>query len=335
MRILFLTNPHEDYLADSLLHGLRSLLGNEVVDYPKCEQLYDNFSKPSQRELYGRGFTLYTGLLPDIQIDRFDIFDKLRNNFFDWVVIGSVWHQSPVLQEIANQFKTTKVAILDGADSPRCYPFAGKWMRSSLSWILRGTNRRMPYFKRECTDDSTLGLVETFTPHCLRKFLINRVRPVPVAFSFPAEKVAIGVVEKTKLFPKHIVDVELLSHIPSAVSSYAFRDEDEYYRDLRASKFGITTKKGGWDCMRHYEIAANMAVPCFRDLDNKPETCAPHGLDRSNCLVYTDWLDLKSQIDNLTSNQFIELQSGAKSWILNNTTLERASQFVLELNSND
>jgi len=37
-------------------------------------------------------------------------------------------------------------------------------------------------------------------------------------------------------------------------------------------------KRGGWDCLRHYEIAAAGAVPCVRQLEGKPSSCAPHGL---------------------------------------------------------
>jgi hypothetical protein len=33
-RILMLFGDSEDYLADSLFHGLRTLLGEDAVDYP-------------------------------------------------------------------------------------------------------------------------------------------------------------------------------------------------------------------------------------------------------------------------------------------------------------
>ena len=72
----------------------------------------------------------------------------------------------------------------------------------------------------------------------------------------------------------HIVDEEVAERM-GAASSHVFEREADYYRDLQASRFGITTKRTGWDCLRHYEIAANGAVPCFRDLDRKPPPLRP------------------------------------------------------------
>ena len=34
-------------------------------------------------------------------------------------------------------------------------------------------------------------------------------------------------------------------------------EQDAYYADYQRSYFGLTYKKGGWDCMRHLEIMAN------------------------------------------------------------------------------
>ena len=44
-------------------------------------------------------------------------------------------------------------------------------------------------------------------------------------------------------------------------TAYAFDDEADYYADLQQSRFGITVKRAGWDCLRHYEQAANGCVP--------------------------------------------------------------------------
>jgi len=47
-------------------------------------------------------------------------------------------------------------------------------------------------------------------------------------------------------------------------------DEAEYKRDYRKAMFGVTRKKAGWDCMRHYEILASGAVPLFLDIQSAP-----------------------------------------------------------------
>ena len=52
---------------------------------------------------------------------------------------------------------------------------------------------------------------------------------------------------------------------------YVYEEEEEYYQGYRDSLFAITKRKGGWDCMRHYEILANGCIPYFVDLDKCPK----------------------------------------------------------------
>ena len=120
---------------------------------------------------------------------------------------------------------------------------------------------------------------------------------------------------KIKDFPLHIVDQEIADklknafHSPIGSNEYHFSTEEEYYQDLRESRYGITTKRAGWDCLRHYELAANGCVLCFRDLDLKPTTCAPHGLNESNCIIYHGFDDLKSKIDKINLSDYAEMQN--------------------------
>jgi hypothetical protein len=86
LNILFLTHPYPNYVPDLLLHGLRKLLGPQVVDYPRKDSLY-------------RGELL--GIAPDDQlcpnifpaddgaIDREDISQKLKANYFKYVICDS------------------------------------------------------------------------------------------------------------------------------------------------------------------------------------------------------------------------------------------------------
>ena len=47
-------------------------------------------------------------------------------------------------------------------------------------------------------------------------------------------------------------------------------DEIGYYKEYQHSRFGLTYKKAGWDCHRHYEILSSGAVPYFTDLAERP-----------------------------------------------------------------
>jgi hypothetical protein len=119
--------------------------------------------------------------------------------------------------------------------------------------------------------------------------------------------------------------------VGGSVTSYAFDSETEYYADLQASKFGITTKRAGWDCLRHYEIAANGCVPCFRDLDKKPSTCAPHGLNETNCIIYSDYEDLMTKINSIDEDQYRQLQAHSLQWIRENTTIKMAKHILRQV----
>lgn len=100
MKILFFTDSHEDYVPDSLLHGLKRLFGSQVVDYPRKDILYKKDDLSKNHKLWGRGFTLYTGLLEDDGADRYDIGQKLEDNFYDLVLIGSIHRQDHFFKKI-------------------------------------------------------------------------------------------------------------------------------------------------------------------------------------------------------------------------------------------
>ncbi|MES2200320.1 MAG: hypothetical protein V4489_09175 [Chlamydiota bacterium] len=85
--------------------------------------------------------------------------------------------------------------------------------------------------------------------------------PFPIQFSVPEAKIVKEIPKKRRDFA-HI--------IPGQFNTYIYSFESGYYRDYQQSYYAITTKKGGWDCLRHYEILANGCIPYFIDLDDCP-----------------------------------------------------------------
>lgn len=302
-RVLFISPGVEDYQADGLFHGLRSLLGADCVEVPKADYMYDSFQR--RGELYGNGFTMY-GLLPDIEVDR------SLDQDFDLVVFGDIWRTYKRYLELEPRFPANRVAVIDGHDRLEVFPY----MRQiSGWWRMPRPYKKHPYFKRELTSWT-------------RPFR-GDIRPI--SFAIPEDKVVAMTPAKAKDFNAHIVDPEVAAAV-GAQTSYAFTDEAEYYADLRASRWGVTAKRAGWDALRHYEIAANGAVPCFRDLDRKPDTCAPHGLeDRVNCVVYSGWDDLRRKLDAISGDQYARLQQGALDWAAASTTRRRAEWLLGEM----
>lgn len=328
-RVLLVHPNFEDYVTDGVLHGLRELLGADAVEFPKAEPMYQTMPAGARGErVRGGGFTLY-GLLDDVPIDRHRVLWRAaEEGEFDLVVFGDIWRTFGHWTEWAPRLRSVPLAVLDGADRAEPYPYSGFWWRVRIWWTLPRAHRRATYFKREITPWTYwFRSFLTLPPPFGRAFgLLSKMRPT--AFSIPAEKIVEVGPAKDKDFPLHIVDSELADRL-GGQTSYAFADEDAYYADLRRSRFGITTRREGWDCLRHYEIAACGAVPCFRDLDRKPTSCAPHGLiDGVNCISYRDADDLLVRTAALSTSEYAELQAGALDWARANTTVERARELL-------
>jgi hypothetical protein len=319
-RILFVNPNHEDYLGDGIFHGLRTLLGASVVDFPKAEFLYDTASSDVLGRVRGGGFTLY-GLLPDLDVDRDHALPRALHGEFDLVVFSDLWRTFGLWTEWGPQLKAANVpmVVLDGSDRVEPYPYAGLWWRVPGWWFLPRAHNRAPYFKREITPSTRWFASYLVLPPRFGRTLGLR----PISFSIPAEKIVDTPPTKEKQFPRHVVDSEVARRV-GGQGSHAFGSESEYRADLQRSRFGITTKREGWDALRHYEIAANGAVPCFRQLDRKPSTCAPFGLDHTNCIVYSDADDLLARVAGLDDARYTQLQGGALAWARANTTVARA-----------
>jgi hypothetical protein len=326
-RILFLTTGHEDYLADSLLHGLRTLLGANAVDFPKAEFLYDSYPVERRGELYGHGFGLY-GLLPDVPTDRDDALRRARRGEFDLIVFADIWNTFDRFAELAPSLRGVPMAVLDGADRQEPYPYAGLWWRKPAWWLLPRAHTRALYFKRELTPVTGWFRSYLLLPPVLASRLPSIRGMREISFSIPAEKLLTGPAPpKRRLLASHVVDPEVASRL-GVGTAYAFSDEAAYYADLQESRFGVTVKRAGWDCLRHYELAANGCVPCFRDLDGKPPRCAPHGLDDTNCVCYHDFDELIRRVEAIDDAHYASLREGALAWARANTTVRRAEQFL-------
>lgn len=230
MNILFLSPAAgPDYQCDMVLHGLRSLYGSTVIDYPRMPYMYQSY--PALDLLYGKGFSLY-GLLPeDDHIDRSLIKEKIQEHFFDLIVYGSIHRSQQSLDLVLSKYKSHEILFIDGEDQ---------------SHMFYDLHQLGIYFKRELAAQHT-GV------H-------------PIHFAIPTAK--IGTL-------RHVPKSQVRAYIdPRDRSTYIYDSESAYYEDYAKSLFAFTTKKSGWDCLRHYEILANSCIPLFLDLDQCPaSTC--------------------------------------------------------------
>jgi hypothetical protein len=327
-RILFITPNFEDYAADGLLHGLRTLMGADVVDFPKADFVYETVHPEVLGRVRGGGFTLY-GLLPDLEVHRDHLLERAMDGEFDLVVFSDIWRTWGLFSEWGVQLHgQVPLAVIDGSDRIEPYPYAGVWWRRRAWWFVPRAHRRATYFKREISHRMYWFRSYLVLPGAVGRRL-GLLRDVqPFGFSIPAQHLVSDVPEKTKEFGVHVVDPEVARAV-GGQTSYAFADQDAYYADLRASRFAITTKREGWDCLRHYEIAMNGAVPCVRDLHRKPPRTSPLGLVAGkNCIAYTSAEDLLRQTRACTAAEYARLAQGAVEWARQNTTEVRAREFL-------
>lgn len=217
-----------EYLDDGLLHGLRALEGDNIVDSPRMWHMYADSFGPDKRDItsiVGRGYTMY-GMLDDSNVDRTDIETKIKLGYFDLILCHS-WYLGPYHDTIIKYTPPRKIVWLDGRDE-----------RQVLTQFI-GTGW---YFKRE--------LVQEF----------NGVKPI--SFGFPEEKIQASIEKVRAIAPC----------VAGDPSTYVFKTEESYYNQYNESLFGITKCKGGWDCMRHYEILGSRCVPWFVDIAFCPIT---------------------------------------------------------------
>jgi hypothetical protein len=107
-------------------------------------------------------------------------------------------------------------------------------------------------------DHTNIHPLSTKHPYFKRELTTNQ--HIPIHFAIPECKITSNNTDKHQ---------EYGSIIPGQ-GGYIFEEEKEYYADYQKAYYGVTMKKAGWDCMRHYEILANKCLPYFIDLENCP-----------------------------------------------------------------
>jgi len=121
---------------------------------------------------------------------------------------------------------------------------------------------------------------------------------MPIEFAIPEEKF------HTTPRPK----VKLTAFIdPRDKRTYIHQTEASYYGDYAESLFGVTMKKAGWDCLRHYEIVANGCVPWFLELEQCPQATMP--------FLPKYELQLAKRLLEQRGLSFFETREGLEVWL--------------------
>ena len=281
MKVLLINSDEgPDYLAD-LVNYFFITHKYEVFTNHNMDYLFNDFQNTSN--LYGKGFTLYGKIKRDLKsnvttLTEAAIFDMLPS--FEVVIFTSI-HRTYKGQSVKLRY---------------FYKFSKKLKTKDII-VLDGEDfvdidndiaSQSNYFKRELIDK-------------------NKNAASSISFSFPEFEIS-----SDNNFKK----TQILAPMdPRFQNSYTF-NESEYFEQYKRSIFGVTTKKAGWDCLRHYEILSTKTLLYFPGIENKPSLTMEHFPVKMQIEINKLFLKLISSYENLDSLEKIRLNYYSKKILL-------------------
>lgn len=148
--VLMLSNGGFNYSTMTLAYGLRQKLGDNFIDFPKINHLYTK-----------RQFNLY--LEDDIEIDRNNISDKIKNKFYDYIILGPIgpdehWEKNNYEDLVLSSYKKTEIIYIFGGDRPFNIKHSNKFNSYLRSYTQKGI-----CFVRELDDNTEYYHDNTWT----------------------------------------------------------------------------------------------------------------------------------------------------------------------------
>ncbi len=355
MRVLYMTDPGPDYLADQMYTGLCNILGWEaVLDYPWKRIYHDSAVKP-----------MHLLQTPGHDFGEEDVLALIREKSIDLVVLSSPrpgWMDS--LESLRKKAKLPPVVLLDGEDDAH--------IRREL---YRRSGSRL-YFKREYRWHPEAGLrgrIERWREFKGDRELFRRTHPLPfsvVLDALPqarAEERDIDISYVGRISdPKRIRAVKLLkaakdirfegslyaeatdrrSKLTSGFSRilvklqgdpYLERTEQgrklssvEYASLLYRSRMGLSIRGGGFDTLRYWEIVATKTLLLSEQPDIEIPNNFVHGQHALFCK--TDLSDLVSLVRAHAKEERLcaEIAQRGYEHLLRYHTCERRAEYFLE-----
>jgi hypothetical protein len=234
MKVLFISKANlPDFQNDMVFHGAKTILGEDVVDVNKMWYMYsDDKEKYWNTRVPNNGKSYGRGftLYGHFQPDNTD-----RENI-DYKIREKYFDK--IIYGSIHRCKDYFELVSKNYSENDIIFIDGE----DHVDIVRNLIGRGQYFKRELIHNITENLK-------------------PINFAIPSK----WVLEEPPSKIKHTATI-----IPGNLQTYIYDNELDYFNGYKESYFGITHKKGGWDCLRHYEILMNGCIPLFSNLENCP-----------------------------------------------------------------
>lgn len=311
MKLLFVTHPYPNYVPDLLLHGLRKLLGANVVDYPRKACLYEGI--------------LGLGICPDSQrcpgwfpddgsdIDRSEILSKAKNGFFDMVVCD-FRAASELYQQLGDWPK--KFVIIDGEDHPQK-------IKPGPFLVCR----------RE-TDGSDYSIP---LPMALPEEIFNWI----ATYDEMPKRFTVGFLGSSFNDGRQLIAEEISRHYPDALLSASEvpspdnplptgrLNRDHYYQKLQQCQVVLSLAGAGYDTFRFWEHAACNAIHVAPRLP----LFIPNAFNEKEEILHFDGTadDLRRRIDEVLRHQEFfrsTIAQGRYKLVHHHFTTHRAAYFL-------
>jgi hypothetical protein len=284
IKILFITHPYPNYVPDLLLHGLRKILGPDLVDFPRKDCVYAGI--------------LGLGICPENQkcpnrfpsdrdiIDREDIPQKIVNGVFKYVICDI--RAVSVLQNIVSKLPPGLV-LIDGEDHPAKIP-QGPYVVCRRE--TDGTDRSIPL------------------PMALPEEIYNWIRN----FDTVEKTYSIGFLGSVGQLDgkrKSFIDAVAKYYPDTLLSTTAVPSDDnpypavrfgrnDYYLNLQKCKIVLNLKGAGYDTFRFWENSACNAVHVSQKL---PLFIPDDFEDGRQILRFDSVPELRKKIDEVLENK--------------------------------
>ena len=356
MKVLYLTDPRPDYLADQIYDGLCATFGwSNVFDYPH-KGIYH---QPHER-------AAYYSQNPGHHLTADAAASMIRDRCIDLMIVSSPRPGTlAAFQSLAGQSGGPPVVLLDGeddsliradlADSIRAglyfkreYKTAGGygngiWSRPATfhdDGRLNGRIHPLPFsvtaaaLSAAPTDARDIDI--SFVGRASHR---KRVRAVNLLRRMKGIRFEGGVYldvsdRRSKLAASWlgIAAAKLMGDPRASVSAQAGRLGSEQYRSLlRRSKMALSVRGSGFDTVRYWEIVASKALL----VSEPPDSVIPHNFEHGRHAVFCrhDLRDLAAIVrrlrdDDRTRHEMVE---AAYRHLLNFHTSERRAAYLLDL----
>jgi hypothetical protein len=287
MKVLFISKADlPDFQSDSIFHGGRSVLGKDIVDVNKLWYMYkDEKAAQWNTRVPLSGNSYGRGFTLYGRLDEIEVDrDNINEKIESHFFDKIIYGSCTRCIDYIDQV----IKFYDRRDIILVDGEDDQIIRTDLSSL--GT-----YFKRELVNEPS-----------------TYIRPI--SFAIPKDLIVDTVPEK---------ELSYATIIPGDMSTYIYDNEHDYFVGYQKSYLGVTFKKGGWDCLRHYEILMNGCIPYFIDLANCPEytlTTFPKELV----------LDINNHISELSEHQLHDSILKLLEYTKTNLTTESLFNYIIK-----